>query len=99
MVLATALSAAFLTLIPRRTTWMTELGTATMYIYLLHTFAIYPLKQSGILQSTPVPDLWLAIMITFALAITVILASPLVRRIFRPIIEPKPRWPFLSQVR
>lgn len=99
MVLAVALSAAFLVLIPRRETWFTHFGTATMYIYLLHTFAIYPIRQSGILQSTPHPDLWLLGMITFAVITTFVLASPLIRRVFRPIIEPKPRWLFVKELR
>jgi fucose 4-O-acetylase-like acetyltransferase len=99
MVLAVVLSAAFLALIPRGETWFTTFGKATMYIYLLHTFAIYPIRQSGILQSTPFPDLWLIGMITFAVIITFALASPLVQRVFRPIIEPKPRWPFVKEMR
>jgi fucose 4-O-acetylase-like acetyltransferase len=99
MALAVLLSAAFLILIPRRETWMTELGKATMYIYLLHTFALYPIRKSDILQNTPFPDLWLIGMIVFALIITVVLASPFVRRVFWPIIEPQPRWPFVKELR
>jgi len=99
MVLAVVLSGAFLILIPRGETRFTSLGAATMYIYLLHTFAIYPFRQSGIIQNSPYPDLWLLGMLAFAVLITFVLASPAVRRVFRPIIEPKPRWPFVKELR
>ena len=36
------LSAALFALIPRRETWITDFGQATMYVYLLHTFVLYP---------------------------------------------------------
>jgi len=36
-------------------------------------------------------------MILACIAISIALSSPLVRRVFRPIIEPKPRWLFAKQ--
>ena len=39
---------------------------------------------------------WLLTMVFASLAISVLLSSPLVRRIFRLIIEPKPRWLFVD---
>src|SRR5690606_32924403 len=47
IVLAALLSAAFFVLLPRRETWMTTLGQYTMYVYLLHSFVLYPLRESG----------------------------------------------------
>ena len=44
-----SLSVAFLVLMPRRATWFTPFGTATMYIYLLHTFILFPFRETGLL--------------------------------------------------
>ncbi|MDJ0378905.1 acyltransferase family protein [Cryobacterium sp. PH31-L1] len=93
MVLAFALIMAFLMLIPRRTTWFTSLGSATMYIYLLHTFVLYPLRESGLLDG-PQPGWVLPGMIVLSVAIGVVLSLPPVRRLFRPLVEPRARWLF-----
>lgn len=95
IVLAVILSAAFFVLVPRSKTWMTELGTATMYIYLLHSFVLYPIRETGILRDDHSSAMWLISMILACIAISIALASPLIRRIFRPLIEPKPRWLFV----
>ena len=94
IVLAVLLSAAFLALIPRSETWMTGFGQATMYIYLLHSFVLYPIRETGILADEHSSAMWLVSMILACIAISIVLASPLVRRVFRPLIEPKPRWLF-----
>ena len=47
LLFAMLLSVAFLVLMPRRTTWFTPFGTATMYIYLLHTFVLFPFRETG----------------------------------------------------
>ncbi len=92
IVLAVVLSIAFLALVPRRRTWITDLGQATMYVYLLHTFVLYPVRESGILSHAQPANLWLIGMMIAAVAISLALASPVVRRIFRPLVEPKLRW-------
>ncbi|MDM4764162.1 acyltransferase family protein [Galbitalea sp. SE-J8] len=92
MALAVVLSAAFFVLIPRRRTWVTGLGQATMYVYLLHSFVLYPIRESGVLRGEHSSWPWLAGIIVFAIAISVLLASWPVRRVFRWLIEPKPRW-------
>jgi len=94
IVLATILSAAFFTLIPRRETWMTAFGQSTMYVYLLHTFVLYPLRETGILKGEHSSAMWLVSMVFAAIAITIALSSPLVRRVFRPLVEPKGNWLF-----
>ncbi|WP_105035814.1 acyltransferase family protein [Cryobacterium aureum] len=93
MVLAFALIVAFLMLIPRRTTWFTALGAATMYIYLLHTFVLYPLRESGLLDG-PQPWWVLPGMIVLSVAISIVLSLPIVRRLARPLVEPRARWLF-----
>lgn len=93
--LAVLLSAAFFVLVPRRQTWMTSFGQATMYVYLLHSFVLYPIRQSGMLRQGLDPDVWLVIMLVAAVGIAVVLSTAPVRRVFRPLIEPKPRWLFV----
>jgi fucose 4-O-acetylase-like acetyltransferase len=96
ILLAVVLSAAFFVLIPRSTTWMTAFGQATMYIYLLHSFVLYPIRETGVLSGEHSSAAWLVSMILACIAISIALASPLVRRIFRPLIEPKPAWLFVA---
>lgn len=91
--LAVLLCAAWFVLMPRRRTWFTELGTATMYVYLLHSFVLYPIRESGVL-STVHAVLWLPIMVLAGVLISVVLATRPVRRVFRPLIQPRPRWLF-----
>lgn len=95
ILLATLLSAALFVLIPRGRTWFTAFGQATMYIYLLHSFVLYPIRQSGILGDENSSLGWLLAMVVFCVAISFALASPPVRTLFRPLIEPKPQWLFL----
>ena len=95
MLLALALIMAFLMLIPRRTTWFTALGTATMYIYLLHTFVLYPLRESGVLDGAQ-PAWVLPGMIVLSVLTSVVLSLPVLRRLVRPLVEPKARWLFRS---
>ncbi|GAB3123461.1 acyltransferase family protein [Glaciibacter psychrotolerans] len=91
--LAFALIVAFLLLMPRRQTWFTGFGAATMYIYLLHSFLLYPFRESGILTG-PQPAWALPGMILLSIAISVLLSQPIVRTLFRPLVEPRARWLF-----
>jgi fucose 4-O-acetylase-like acetyltransferase len=92
--LAAVLSAGFYALVPRRATIFTVFGQATMYVYLLHSFVLYPIRESGVLKDDHASAVWLLTMVFASLAISIALASPLVRRIFRPLIEPNPGWLF-----
>jgi fucose 4-O-acetylase-like acetyltransferase len=94
ILLAVLLSTAFFALIPRRGTIFTVFGQATMYVYLLHSFVLYPIRESGILKDDHASAIWLLTMVFASIAISVALASPPVRRVFRPLIEPKPDWLF-----
>ena len=95
--LATLLSFCFLALIPRRMTWFTDFGKATMYVYLLHSFVLYPLRETGVLKGSHSSAMWLLSMVLACIAISIALSSPLVRTIFRPLIEPKPMWLFRKE--
>ena len=94
IVLAGCLSAAFFVLVPRRETFFSAFGQATMYVYLLHSFVLYPLRESGVLRDDHASATWLLTMVFASTAIAIALASPFVRRVFRPLVEPKPRWLF-----
>jgi fucose 4-O-acetylase-like acetyltransferase len=95
ILLAVLLSAAFFVLVPRRQTWMTGLGQATMYIYLLHSFILYPIRETGILKNISESDGWLIAMILVCIGISIALGSPFIRRVFRFVIEPRPKWLFI----
>ncbi|MDT3346130.1 acyltransferase family protein [Microbacterium aquilitoris] len=94
MAAALVLSVAFFVLMPRREYRWTAIGRATMYVYLLHSFALYPLRESGILRGLDPTWLWLPLVAVLSVAITAALASTPVRRIFRPLVEPRPGWLF-----
>ncbi|WP_165063606.1 acyltransferase family protein [Marisediminicola senii] len=96
IVLAVLLSASFFVLLPRGETWFTDFGQATMYVYLLHSFILYPIRETGVISGERTSAVWLLSMILACIAISIALSSPLVRRIFRPLIEPKPEWLFLD---
>jgi fucose 4-O-acetylase-like acetyltransferase len=90
------LAVAFLTLIPRRHTFFTAWGAATMYIYLLHSFFLYPLRESGVLDKQSSP-LYLIGMIVLAVAMSILLSQRFVHRIFQPVIQPKATWLFRKE--
>jgi len=80
--------------VPRRHTWITDAGQATMYVYLLHSFVLYPLRESGLLLDEHSSAMWLVSMVLGSIGVALVLAYPTVRKIFHPIIEPKPHWIF-----
>ncbi|MFO7690098.1 MAG: acyltransferase family protein [Cryobacterium sp.] len=96
MILAFGLVVAFLMLVPRVTTWFSPLGTATMYIYLLHSFVLYPLRESGVLDG-PQPAWMLPALIVLSVLISAGLAQAPVRRLTRPLVEPRGRWLFRTE--
>src|SRR5680860_1799031 len=87
IILAFALILALLLLVPRRATWFTPFGAATMYIYLLHSFALFPLRESGVLGG-PQSAWMLPGMIALSVLISVVLSLPFIRRMFRPLVQP-----------
>lgn len=97
--LAIVLTAAFFVLIPRGETWVTGFGASTMYVYLLHSFVLYPLRETGVLRGEHTSAVWLVSVILACIAISIALSSPLVHKLFRPIVEPKPGWMFVARER
>ena len=93
--LAVVLSAALFVLIPRSETWITDMGQATMYVYLLHSFILYPLRETAVLKGDEhAHAVYLIGMILACVAISIALTAPLVRKVFRPVIEPRVPWIF-----
>jgi fucose 4-O-acetylase-like acetyltransferase len=96
LLLAMMLSVAFLVLMPRGTRWFTPFGTATMYIYLLHTFILFPFRETPLLHGRQ-PFWVLPAMILFCIGISVVLSLKPVRAVFRPLVEPTARWLFRAE--
>lgn len=94
MVVAVVLTAAYLALVPRGRTWWSDLGQYTLYVYLLHTFVLYPFRESGVLRGLEPVWLWLPIIVIASVLIAMALSTAPVRTVFRPLIEPRLSWLF-----
>ncbi|MBA8816471.1 fucose 4-O-acetylase-like acetyltransferase [Microbacterium halimionae] len=94
MAVAILLMTAFFVLIPRDTHRWTRYGQYTMYVYLLHSFVLYPLRESGVLRGLEPSWIWLPTVAIASVGIAVGLSSAPVRKVFRPIVEPRPKWLF-----
>ncbi|WP_046471934.1 acyltransferase family protein [Allosalinactinospora lopnorensis] len=95
LVLAFALTAAVLSLTPRRTTWFTRLGALTMYVFLLHGLVLRIAEQFGWHEFCN--DFFgahgaLVVNTVLAVAFTFVLCSPWVRAATRWAVEPKVDW-------
>jgi len=82
------LSISFLSLIPQKKTWFSQLGTRTLYVYLLHVFII---KLLGILHvyQLVVNAFEVVLLILFSIVITLLLSSKTVKNMTQYLIEPK----------
>lgn len=94
MAIALVLSVAFFALTPRGTHGWTHFGQYTMYVYLLHSFVLYPFRESGALRDLDPTWIWLPLVIVASVLIAVGLATKPVRALFRPLVEPRPSWLF-----
>jgi fucose 4-O-acetylase-like acetyltransferase len=90
---AVVLSLALFAMVPRRRTPLTAWGQSTMYVYLLHSFVLYPLRESGILSRTE-STLALVLMIVFCIAVSVALSLGWTRTVFHRLVEPRAAWLF-----
>ncbi|RBQ17101.1 hypothetical protein DP939_26830 [Spongiactinospora rosea] len=93
LVAALAMSFSVLALVPRRQTWYTDLGTRTLYAYLLHGVPVMIAKEMGWLS---LPWLYgplgaIAIM-TICFTLAIVLCLPGTRTLFKWIIEPRLTW-------
>ncbi|MER7501253.1 acyltransferase family protein [Nonomuraea pusilla] len=93
LVCSLAMCFAVLSLVPRGETWYSDLGTRTLYAYLLHGIPVLIAKDQGWLDLPwlhgPLGVLAIASS-TFALAI--ILCLPETRTVFKWLLEPRLTW-------
>ena len=92
--IAILLVAAFLALVPRRNLWITQLGAGTMTVYVLHSFILAPLRETGVLAGqASAPELVLVVI--GSVVLSVLLAHPITTKLFAPLT--KPNWVLGSQ--
>ncbi len=65
-----------------------------MYVYLLHSFVLYPFRENGLLRHAEPTWLWLPSVIALSVLIALALATKPVRTVVRPLVEPRPAWLF-----
>ncbi|MER5968492.1 acyltransferase family protein [Streptomyces sp. NPDC002055] len=92
------LVAAFLAWVPRRDTWFTPLGAGTLCAYLLHGFFIRTAAWENWFDAafwhTPLGQVVVTVLgVGLALALT----SAPVRRLLRPVMEPRLEWAFRNR--
>jgi fucose 4-O-acetylase-like acetyltransferase len=87
--LAVLLIAAVLVLVPRGRNRTSEWGQATMYVYMLHLFPIYLLWQTDFFFAWFDSAASFAALIALAVCWTIVLSTQPVRRLFRPLVEPR----------
>lgn len=93
MGIALAMSFAMLTLTPKKRTWFTKLGAYTLFVYLGHSVALIILKASpyyDFFEGTG--PIGLALTTTLAVALTLLLCAPWVRKAMKWAVEPQPTW-------
>ncbi|MEV4326972.1 acyltransferase family protein [Microbispora rosea] len=93
LVAALAMSAAVMSLIPRRQTWFTDLGTRTLYCYLLHGVPVMIAKEMGWLSfSWLYGPLGVAAIACSCFALAIVLCLPITRTAFKWLLEPRLTW-------
>lgn len=93
MVIALAATAAMLALTPRGRQWFTAMGSATMVVYLGHTFVIRWVRSEEFFRrGEPHERLDVLAVVTFGIALSLLLASPGVRRVGAWAVDPIGSW-------
>jgi len=67
-----------------------------MYVYLLHSFVLYPFRETGALRDLEPTWIWLPLVTVLAVVVALLLATKPIRWLFRPLVEPRPRWLFID---
>ncbi|GAA3830702.1 hypothetical protein GCM10022226_59450 [Sphaerisporangium flaviroseum] len=93
LVAALTVSVAVLALVPRRNTWFSDLGTRTLYCYLLHGVPVLIAKEMGWLE---VPwlhgPLGVLAISSSCFALAIVLCLPETRTLFKWLLEPRLVW-------
>ncbi|PZG04666.1 acyltransferase family protein [Nonomuraea aridisoli] len=93
LVCALALCVAVLALVPRKETWYTDLGTRTLYCYLLHGIPVMIAKEMGWLKFPWLfGPLGVLAISSACFALAIILCLPQTRAIFKWVLEPRLTW-------
>ncbi|MFI9624722.1 acyltransferase family protein [Streptomyces sp. NPDC052042] len=93
---ALLLTIGFLALVPSRRTWFTVLGAGTICGYLLHGFLVKGAEYAGLFDAND----WLsepaglALVSVVAAGAVTLMCTPPVRRVLRPVTEPRLEWAF-----
>ncbi len=88
-----ALCFAVLALIPKTETWFSDLGTRTLYCYLLHGIPVLIAREMGWLRLPWLEGpLGTAAIIAGSLVVAIVLSLPITRSIFRWVLEPRLSW-------
>jgi fucose 4-O-acetylase-like acetyltransferase len=87
LIAGVGMGAAFLALVPQRRSWVTPLGEASMYPYLLHGFSVLALSTTGIAQLiTTIPSATAAVLL--AIGATILMSIRPVRWLAKPLVAP-----------
>jgi fucose 4-O-acetylase-like acetyltransferase len=92
MLVTATLIAAAMALVPRRRTWFTHWGAATMTIYLLHTFVLYWPRELDWLRDLAGEWWTLPVALVGGVLLTMLLSTRVVRVATRWLVEPDVRW-------
>jgi fucose 4-O-acetylase-like acetyltransferase len=84
----TALTLSVLAVVPGRRRWYTAVGAASLYVYLLHGFVVRAAARSGLLDQVTAWPLVAGVVLAAA-GVTLLLGSGPVRRLTRPLVEPR----------
>ncbi len=88
-------SVAVLLVLPRSRSVITDWGTRTLYVYLLHAPVIWVLRQLGAMDRLgDFGDLGVLAAMIVGMVLAVTLSGRWVKTITRPVIEPRLRWLF-----
>ncbi|MET8143614.1 acyltransferase family protein [Sphaerisporangium sp. NPDC005288] len=93
LVAALAVSFAILALVPRKNTWFSDLGTRTLYCYLLHGIPVMIAKEMGWLSFPWLHGpLGVMAILSSAFALAIVLCLPETRTVFKWLLEPRLTW-------
>ncbi len=93
LIAALAVSTAIMALVPRKKTWFTDLGTRTLYCYLLHGIPVMIAKEMGWLSFPWLHGpLGVMAIMSSAFALAIVLCLPETRAVFKWLVEPRLVW-------
>jgi fucose 4-O-acetylase-like acetyltransferase len=90
-VVGAALLLSVIAVVPARRSWLTAIGAASLYVYLLHGFLVRGASTVHLLDHVQ-SIVGLAVLVVVTTGVCLVLGSPPVRRIARPFVEPRLAW-------